>query len=151
MHLLLSYQGHSKSISTAYCDGGRHRAWHSCRWRPTFGWSTSSLPSGVLQIRHLRARSLEAYLSSSPSVLCCLQQPPTMHQQYRQYPADHWQHNQSQIIEAPNVSFFWQNAVNPGSPMSLVNENPPHCRNSASASDTLVHASLYVLSSQNGI
>lgn len=73
-----------------------------------------------------------------------------MNQQYRRYPADHWQHNQSQIFDVPNPSFFWQSATNPGSPMSLVNEIPTLCRFSATASDTFVHASLYVLSSQNG-
>ena len=74
-----------------------------------------------------------------------------MHQQYRRYPADYWQHDQSQIVEAPNMPLFWQNTTIPGSPMSLVNEIPPHCRISATASDAIVHASLYVLSSQNGI
>jgi hypothetical protein len=74
-----------------------------------------------------------------------------MYQQYRRYPADHWQQQQSQIVEVPNASFFWKNATNPGSPMSLVNEIPPLCHISATASDAIVHASLYVLYSQNGI
>jgi hypothetical protein len=74
-----------------------------------------------------------------------------MHQQYRHFPADLWQHEHSQIVEPPNASYFWQNAVNPGSPMNSVNEVPPHYRFSATASDKIVHASLYVLSSQNGI
>jgi hypothetical protein len=69
---------------------------------------------------------------------------------YRQYPAEPWQYDHPQIVEEHNVSYFWQNAANPGSPMSLANEVPPHCRISATATGIFAHASLYVLSSQNG-
>lgn len=71
-----------------------------------------------------------------------------MHRQYRPYPVGPYE--QPQIVEAHDPSCFWQNATRPVLPIGLVNQVPPHSHFSAPASDPVMHASLYVLSSKNG-
>ena len=58
---------------------------------------------------------------------------------------EHQNPQNPQIADARDPPYFWHTTT-----MSLVNEIPPHCRLEPPASDTVMNASLYVLSSKNG-
>jgi len=122
-------------------------------WRPTSRPRHCFAPERGCTTRHFDKKTpvLHGYLPSFTLRPVLPSAGLIMYRQYQRYPADLWQHDQPQIVDPHNASYFWQNWTNPGSPMNLVNEVPPHCRLSATASDTVVHASLYVPSSQNGI